>query len=185
MNQLFRQNLVEALIGLLVLIVAIIAVLFFYQRTSAATGAEQYTVSAFFENASGVSQGTDVRMSGVTIGQVTGHTLEEEFPFRARLSLAINDRYQLPADTSASITSEGILGGNYISLTPGGDTETLREGDQIMDTQGSVDLMSMVGQFINQTGGDEGGSGGGGDFGSLDEPSGDDDFGVLSEDGAL
>ena len=164
-----------------------IAVLFFYEKTSAATGANQYTVSAFFENAEGVTEGTDVRVSGVTIGQVTGYTLEEEFPFRARLQLSINDRYDLPLDSSAAISSEGILGGTYVKLIPGGDTETLREGDQIMNTQGSVDLMSMVGQFINQTGGSGGGSGGssdgmGGDsglggstleggFGNLEEPA--------------
>lgn len=163
MNQMFRQNLVEAVIGFVVLVVAVVAVLFFYQRTSASDLGEHYTVSALFQNAAGVNVGTDVRVSGVTVGSVVSHSLEDEFPFRAKLGLAISERYKLPLDSSASITSEGILGGTYIALSPGGAPETLRDGDQIMDTQGSVDLMSMVGQYINNTGGEGGGDSSGGD----------------------
>ncbi|MBZ6378043.1 outer membrane lipid asymmetry maintenance protein MlaD [Pacificimonas flava] len=183
MNQMFRQNLIEAVVGLLVLVVAVFAVLFFYEKTSASTGDSQYVVTALFDNAAGVDEGTDVRVSGVTIGQVTSYTLEEQFPFRAKLELAINDRYELPLDSSAQITSEGILGGTYIALSPGGDTEVLRSGDQIMNTQGSVDMMGLVGQFINQTGSDSGsdssGSGSGssleGGFGNLEEPAPEDE----------
>lgn len=187
MNQMFRQNLVEAVTGFLVLVVAVIAVLFFYQRTSASDLGEHYTVSALFQNAAGVNVGTDVRVSGVTVGSVVSHSLENEFPFRAKLGLAISEQYKLPLDSSASITSEGILGGTYIALSPGGAPETLRDGDQIMDTQGSVDLMSMVGQYINNTGG-EGGSGdssGGdameGDMGSGGLEEGSAGFGTLDE----
>ena len=186
MNQLFRQNLIEAAVGLLVLLVAIVAILFFYDKTSAGTGGDTYEVAAYFGNATGVSEGTDVRVSGVTVGSVTDYTLEDEFPFRARLELAIDERFALPADTSASITSEGILGGTYVSLTPGGDPETLRAGDEILDTQGSVDMLSMIGQYINQTGGDAPAAGaaaetGGleGGFGNLEEP--DAGFGNLEE----
>ena len=76
------------------------------------------------------------------------------------------------------------MGGTYIAMIPGGDPESLRDGDQILDTQGSVDLMQMVGQFINQSGGEgEGGDAASGSGSSLEEPS--DDFGVLSEDDSL
>ncbi|MEE4348617.1 MAG: outer membrane lipid asymmetry maintenance protein MlaD [Pacificimonas sp.] len=177
MGQLFRQNLIEAFVGLAVLLVAVFAVLFFYEKTSAGIGDAQYVVSANFDNAAGVNEGTDVRVSGVTIGQVTEKLLEEEFPFRAQLKLAINDRYQLPLDSSAQITSEGVLGGTFVALTPGGDPDTLRDGDQIMDTQGSIDLMGLVGQFINQTG-DDGGSAAPAGGSLLEE---DDEFGALGD----
>ena len=65
----------------------------------------------------------------------------------------------MPGRASAVIASEGILGGNYIALSPGGDSETLREGDEITDTQGSVDLMTLIGGFINKTNSDDGSSG--------------------------
>ena len=66
--------------------------------------------------------------------------------------LKIDKDLQLPLDTSAAITSEGILGGNYLALAPGGDTEMLRPGDEITDTQGAVDMMSLIGSVINRTG---------------------------------
>ncbi|MEM8825721.1 MAG: outer membrane lipid asymmetry maintenance protein MlaD [Pseudomonadota bacterium] len=163
MNQLFRQNLVEALVGAAVLAIAVLAVVFFYERTDDSVSDESYLVGAMFDNASGISVGTDVRVSGITVGKVVASTLETEFPFRARVDLAIDDRYALPTDSSASITSEGLLGGNYIALSPGGELESLRDGDEIMNTQGSVDLLGLVGQFINDSG-DEGGS-------SLDDPA--------------
>ncbi|MHB9880284.1 outer membrane lipid asymmetry maintenance protein MlaD [Pacificimonas sp. ICDLI1SI03] len=185
MNQLFRQNLVEALIGAGVLFIAIVAALVFYQRTSAQVGEDMYEIAALFENAAGVAEGTDVRVSGITVGSVVDQSLEGEFPFRARLQLAIDDRYHLPADSSASITSEGILGGNYIALTPGGDPEELRDGDEILDTQGSVDMLGLIGSYINNSGESapaaSSGSGGGADdggFGVLEE-----DFGAPESDG--
>ncbi|MEP3816355.1 MAG: outer membrane lipid asymmetry maintenance protein MlaD, partial [Nitratireductor sp.] len=55
---------------------------------------------------------------------------------------------KLPDDSSAKITSEGLLGGSYISVTPGGSEELLTEGGEIMFTQGSVDLMSLIGQAV-------------------------------------
>ena len=152
MNQLFRQNLVEAMVGAAVLVIALLAVLFFYQKTTTELSDGSYTIAALFENATGVSVGTDVRVSGITVGRVTEQTLEEEFPFRAKLGLAIDDRFRLPADSSASITAEGILGGNYVALTPGGDPETLRDGDEILDTQGSVDMLGLIGSYINNSG---------------------------------
>ncbi len=152
MNQLFRQNLVEALVGAFVLIVAVVAALFFYQKTSAEVGDDSYVVNALFANTAGVAVGTDVRVSGITVGSVVEQSLEAEYPFRARLGLAIDRRYMLPLDSSASITSEGILGGNYVSLSPGGDPETLRDGDEILDTQGSVDMLSLIGSYINNSG---------------------------------
>ncbi len=111
----------------------------------------QDTLAALFPNATGVSAGTDVRVSGIKVGTVASQSLDPR-TFQARLVLAIDERVRLPIDSSAVIASEGILGGSYVALTPGGDTEMLRQGDEIIDTQGSVDLMSLIGSFINKTG---------------------------------
>ncbi|MBB4632495.1 outer membrane lipid asymmetry maintenance protein MlaD [Sphingosinicella soli] len=154
MTALFRQNLIEAIVGAIVVGIAVVFVLFSYQRTSGNVGADRYRVSALFPNATGVAVGTDVRVSGIKVGSVVDQTLDPE-TFQARLGLSIDQRIALPLDSSAAITSEGILGGSYISLTPGGDSETMREGDEIIDTQGSVDLMTLIGGFINQSGGQD------------------------------
>ena len=158
MTALFRQNIVEAVVGAAVLAVAVLFVWFFYQRTTGDIGGERYHVAALFPNATGVAVGTDVRVSGVKVGAVTSQALDPK-TFQARLGLAIDARIKLPLDSSAVIASEGILGGNYIALSPGGDSETLREGDEITDTQGSVDLMTLIGGFINKTNSDDGSSG--------------------------
>src|SRR3546814_16804606 len=86
------------------------------------------------------------------VGRVTASSLDPQ-SWQAKLTLAIDPKVKVPADSSAAITSEGIMGGSFIALLPGGDPAPLKDGDQIIATQGSVDLMGMIGQFINQTGG--------------------------------
>jgi len=151
MRALFKENIIEALIGAGVLALAIWFVTFAYDRTQRGGVSDGYTISARFPNTSGVSVGTDVRVSGLKVGTVASETLDTA-TYQAVLKLTIDNKVKLPLDTSAAITSEGILGGNYISLAPGGDPEMLREGDEITDTQGAVDMMGLIGSVINKTG---------------------------------
>jgi phospholipid/cholesterol/gamma-HCH transport system substrate-binding protein len=151
MRSLFKENAVEALIGAAVLLLAAWFVVFAYGRTERGGLDSGYTISARFPNTSGVSVGTDVRVSGLKVGTVADETLDTT-TYQAVLKLTIDSGVKLPLDTSAAITSEGILGGNYIALTPGGDTEMLRPGDEITETQGAVDMMSLIGSVINRTG---------------------------------
>lgn len=151
MQTLFRENLIEALIGAVVLLVGIWFVAWAYERTESGAPNGGYTIIARFPNVSGVSPGTDVRVSGLKVGTVESDRLDPE-TYQALLALQIDRRLKLPVDTSAAITSEGLLGGNYIALTPGSETAMLKPGDEITDTQGSVDLMGLIGQVINRTG---------------------------------
>ena len=151
MRALFKDNIIEALIGAAVLLLAVWFVAFAYGRTERGGMDDGYTITARFPNTSGVSVGTDVRVSGLKVGTVADETLDKQ-TYQALLTLTIDKDVKLPLDTSAAITSEGILGGNYIALTPGGDPEMLRAGDEIIDTQGAVDMMSLIGSVINRTG---------------------------------
>jgi phospholipid/cholesterol/gamma-HCH transport system substrate-binding protein len=152
MRALLKENLIEALIGALVLLAGIWFVVFAYQRTSGgASAGGDYTVTARFPNVSGVAVGTDVRLSGMKVGTVAAERLDPQ-SYQAVLELSLDDGVKLPADTAAAITAEGILGGSYIALQPGGETAYLKDGDEIMETQGSVDLMGLIGQVINRTG---------------------------------
>ena len=151
MRALFKENVVESLVGLLVVVVAVWFVLFAYNRTAAGGSGSGYIVTARFPNSTGVSVGTDVRVSGIKIGTVTSQRLDPK-TFQAVLQLRVADDVKFPTDSSAAITSEGILGGSYISLTPGGDSVMLKAGDEISDTQGAQDLMALMGQFINRSG---------------------------------
>jgi phospholipid/cholesterol/gamma-HCH transport system substrate-binding protein len=153
MRNLIKEHGAEALIGLLVVLIAIWFGWYAFQRTGGGRVPNAIRVDALFPNASGISPGTDVRVAGIKVGQVASVKLDPK-TFQAEVALAIDPASKLPDDSSAAITSEGILGGTYMNILPGGSSTPFKDGDTILDTQGSVDLMSMVGQFINKSGGD-------------------------------
>ena len=66
--------------------------------------------------------------------------------------LSIDGSVQLPDDSDAAIQSEGLLGGNYVAITPGGSDLMLAPGEEILYTQGSVNLMDLVGRAISSSG---------------------------------
>lgn len=151
MAKLLNENIVEALIGGVVVAVAIGFVSFAYSRTNAGGRGDGYSIAARFPNVTGVTVGTDVRLSGIKIGTVSSQKLDPK-TFQAVLTFHLDPAVKLPIDSSAAITSEGILGGNYIALTPGGESDMLRSGDEITDTQGATDLMGLIGSVINKSG---------------------------------
>jgi phospholipid/cholesterol/gamma-HCH transport system substrate-binding protein len=150
MPQLLKDHVAEALAGLAVVAVALWFLLFALARTGS-SGADSYQLSARFPNASGINVGSDVRVSGLKVGTVTAQKLDPA-SFQAVVTLSVDSTLQLPADSSAAITSEGLLGGSFIALVPGGDPEMLRPGDEITDTQGATDLMGLIGSVINRSG---------------------------------
>ena len=161
MKSVVRENGGEALVGLLVVLIAAWFVWFAWMRTGGGEKSGAIHVTALFPNAAGVTVGTDVRIAGLKIGSVTRQRLDQQ-SYQVAVTMALDPNVKVPADSSAAITSEGLLGSTFIALIPGGETVPLKEGDQIADTQGAMDLMGLVGQFINRPGGDAApGSGGG------------------------
>lgn len=153
MKAIFRENVGEAIVGLLVVLLAIWFVIFAWQRTGGGAKAGAVAVNALFPNASGVNVGTDVRVAGLKVGSVTGLTLDPQ-SYQVKVAIALDPTVKLPADSSAAITSEGLLGSTFVAFTPGGSPTPLKAGDTITDTQGSMDLMALIGQFINKPSGD-------------------------------
>src|SRR5579884_75916 len=151
MRLAIRDNLIEALVGLLVVLVAVWFVFMAWQRTGGGGSGSTIHVTALFPNVSGIGTGSDVRIAGMKVGSVVGETLDPT-SYQAKLTLALDRKVHIPADSSAAITSEGLLGSSYIALVPGGDPAPLKDGGTISDTQGAIDLMGMVGQFINHSG---------------------------------
>ncbi len=141
-----KNNLVETLVGTAVLALAMIFVFYGYSVTNVAPR-DGYELAASFDRVDGLSIGSDVRMSGIKVGTVTGQKLNAD-SYYAEVKMQINNDVALPDDTSAKITMEGLLGGNYISLTPGGSEDYLVDGDEIIYTQGSVDLIGLVSQAL-------------------------------------
>lgn len=121
---------------------------------AAFTGQNGYPVIAKFQNIGGIHVRSPVSMAGVRIGRVAEIGFDDE-TYQAVLKLDINPKYnKLPADTSASILTSGLLGEQYVGLEPGGAEDYLEAGDEITITQSAVVLEKLIGQFIfNQAGG--------------------------------
>lgn len=109
-------------------------------------GADTYTAS--FRSAEGVGVGTDVRLAGVKVGSVLDLELDPA-TFRADATLSVADGVLLPDDTAAVISSEGLLGGSFVELLPGGSPYNLEPGSEILDTQGSVSIVQLLLKFVS------------------------------------
>lgn len=142
-----KDNLVETLIGAAVLLVAGLFFMFAYSSANVSTGTDTINLTARFQNATGITPGTDVRMAGIKIGTVTGTTLDSA-SYMAVVQFSVDKDIELPEDSSLSIASEGLLGGSYLSLEPGGAFDMLADGDEVEFTQGYVDLMGLIGQAV-------------------------------------
>src|SRR5512145_2561376 len=117
------RSIVETLMGACVLAVAIAFVVFAYSRTTVAT-VSGYGVTAKFNRLDGLARGADVRISGIKVGSVLDMSLDP-VTFQAVTRLSIDPAYKLPVDSSISIVSDGLLGGKYASIEPGGADEVI------------------------------------------------------------
>ncbi|SNS55448.1 outer membrane lipid asymmetry maintenance protein MlaD [Tropicimonas sediminicola] len=109
-----------------------------------------YDLTASFRSAEGITVGTDVRLAGVKVGTVTGLDLNHQ-TFRADVTLNVADSLEVPEDSSIAISSEGLLGGNFVELVPGGSPFNLEPGSEIEDTQGALSLLGLLAKFVSST----------------------------------
>ena len=158
MKSALKENAGEALVGLLVVVLAIWFVAFAWGKTGGGAKTGGTAITAIFPSAGGVNVGTDVKVAGLKVGSVAELKLDPK-SYQVAVRLKLNPGVQLPSDSSAAISSEGLLGGTYVGMTPGGAETMLKNGDTITDTQGSMDLMALIGQFINKPASDSGASG--------------------------
>jgi phospholipid/cholesterol/gamma-HCH transport system substrate-binding protein len=108
---------------------------------------ETYQVHAYFTNVGGLKPKASIKSAGVLVGRVTGITLDTQ-RYEADVEMSLDKRYQFPKDTFASILTSGLLGEQYIGLVPGGDSEMLKNGEQIKMTQSAVVLENLISKFI-------------------------------------
>jgi phospholipid/cholesterol/gamma-HCH transport system substrate-binding protein len=145
-------NSTEMLVGAAVLAGAIGFAVYAGQVAGISRGGDTYDLAASFRSLEGVSVGTDVRLAGVKIGSVTGVDLDVQ-TYRAATTFGIRSDIAIPDDSAAVISSEGLLGGNFVEIMPGGSMDNFAPGDQFGDTQGAVSLISLLVKFA--TGGGE------------------------------
>jgi phospholipid/cholesterol/gamma-HCH transport system substrate-binding protein len=141
-----KRNMIETLMGAVVLAVAAMFLVLAYGAANLRAGTG-YEITASFNKIGGVKVGSDVRVSGISVGSVTGLALDPA-SFRAVVSMTLDENYTFTDDTTAAIASEGLLGGNYIELVPGGSPDMIEPGGSIEYTQDSVDIVQLLGRFI-------------------------------------
>jgi phospholipid/cholesterol/gamma-HCH transport system substrate-binding protein len=141
-----RQQWAETGVGAVVLIAA--AGFLFYSLTAGGPGqAHGYAVQAKFGQVGALAPGANVSVAGVKVGTVDRIDLDPK-SYLAIVHLDLDPKVPLPADSTAKITSDGLLGGAHIVIEPGGSTDNLKAGGEIENTQGAVDLFGLVGQML-------------------------------------
>ncbi|WP_438955663.1 outer membrane lipid asymmetry maintenance protein MlaD [Cognatiyoonia sp.] len=146
-----RENGAEVATGAIVLAAAVGFVIYTLQLTGFGAGSRSYDLSASFRSIEGIDVGTEVRLAGVKIGNVSDISLNSE-TFRGDATLTISRGAEIPNDSSAVVASEGILGGNFVEIVPGGSFDVYAPGDEILDTQGAVSLISLLLKFVSGEG---------------------------------
>lgn len=140
----------ETAVGAAVVALAVAFFGYAYKTAGVGGGAGSggYTLIAEFDNAEGINVGTDVRLAGIKVGSVTAQKLNPE-SYQAHIEMTVDKLVSLSDDSAAKITSEGLLGGKFIALEPGGSDAKLEPGGQFSYTQGSVDLWALIGQAMS------------------------------------
>lgn len=148
------QDRAEVVAGALVLALGLGFAAYAARDTGLSGDTGSYTLTASFRSVDGISVGSDVRLAGVAVGKVASLTLNPTTYF-ADAVVQIDNSVLLPEDSAILISSEGLLGGNYVELLPGGSLVNLEPGMEIEDTQGSVSLVSLLMKFVSGSGSDD------------------------------
>ena len=146
------ESATEVVTGAGVLAVALGFLVFAGQGIGLAGGGDHYELTASFRSVEGVSVGTDVRLAGVKIGTVTSLALNPQ-SFFADATITVKNGVNIPDDSTILVTSEGLLGGSFVEILPGGSPDDLAPGQEIEDTQGAVSLIALLMKFVGAAAG--------------------------------
>lgn len=142
-----RGQWIETLMGFVVLTLAAAFLIYVVRVGGFESVRRGYAVSARFGDVGSLAPGATVSVAGVKIGTVSRVSLDPK-TYLAEVELAIDPEIKLPADSSAKITSDSLLGGVHVALAAGGSPEDLKPGGEIENTQGAVDLFGLIGQVV-------------------------------------
>jgi phospholipid/cholesterol/gamma-HCH transport system substrate-binding protein len=154
-----NRNVVETIVGALVLVVAAVFLFFAYTTTQVhAIGGAEYT--AMFDKVEGLRDGGDVKISGIKVGSIDSLTLDPK-TFFATVHFSLDSSIKLPVDSVATVTSSGLLGDKFLSIDPGNEDQLIPPGGRIIHTQSAMSLENLIGQVIygaaqNKGGGQQG-----------------------------
>lgn len=140
-----KKSPIETVLGILVILVAVFFVHFAANKIDARPQ-QGYELTAVFTRSDGLESGNDIRISGIKVGSVVGLDLTPDYT--AEVTMNIREGVRLPADTTAVVTTDGLMGGTFVQLEPGKSKEILKSGDRIAKTKDFRSLEDMVGEVI-------------------------------------
>jgi phospholipid/cholesterol/gamma-HCH transport system substrate-binding protein len=144
-----KVNFLDAFLGFCVLFVTSLFLVYIYITIDTKLfGSDGFQLHARFDNIDGIVAGSKVKMSGVNIGTVKNISLEPE-DFYALITMNFDKQFNFPDDTEASVQLEGLLGGSYISILPGGSDVMLLNDQEILYTQGSTSILNLMLKFAD------------------------------------
>lgn len=152
------QRLIETLVGLFLLfaLTALTVLAFKVSGMTALFPSKTYTISGAFDDIGGLKVRSPVKIGGVQIGEVSAIQLDEQ-SFKAIVRMRIYDQFSdIPDDSTAGIFTSGLLGDNYIAITPMYNQTFLKDGSILQETNSAMILEKLIGQFIYKLGGDKG-----------------------------
>ena len=143
-----NKNIFETFIGALVIMVAAWFLMFFMEHNTAiSVSNDHYSLVARFEQADGISVGTPVRIGGVKVGVIISENLDPK-NYNAIVTFSMDKKIQIPTDSTAKISSEGLIGGKYLSIVPGADDQMLANNEELKYTQSSINLETLIGKMV-------------------------------------
>ena len=141
-----KRNMIETVLGAVVLVVAMVVVWFAYSNASLQT-TSGYEVIAKFDRIGDLKEGADVKLSGIKVGSVLHQKLDPK-TYQAIVTMIIEPEVKLPTDTAAEVASDGLMGGSHLLLSPGAESKMIKPGGEITSTQGAVNLIDLIGKAM-------------------------------------
>jgi len=145
-----KRSVAELAAGAVVLAVTAGFIAFAASNTGKGVGSG-YQLSAKFDNVGSITSGADVRMAGVKVGSVVTTAIDPK-SYQAVVRFTVERDVKLPDDSSATISTGGLLGGSFLSLSPGGSDKELGDGGTVTITQSAANLEDLLGKFIFNVG---------------------------------
>ena len=145
-----KYSLIETLMGISVILVAILF-LFFGFSLEKNINSKNISISAVFENVTGLSVGDKVKISGITVGKIRNFELEKD-EFEVMVELEVDKNISIPDDSTAKISSSSLFGGKFLEIVPGSSETFLKNESVIYDTQTSLSFTDMIGKMIMSSG---------------------------------
>jgi len=146
-----RRSFAELATGGVVILVALGFLMYALVNTGRTTVGDGTRLTARFDNIGGISSGSDVKVAGVKVGSVSGVSIDPK-SYQAVVELTVQRDIQLPSDSSAVISTGGLLGSEFVTLSPGGSDKILTDGGTITVTQSAENLEDLLGKFIFNVG---------------------------------